>query len=98
MCCATSWARCPTLCARVRELGLRWCAWQCLTGARVGALLLRCGQTHHRNVPSQNKFSCSAGGMEAPRDDHKLTHNTRLATRDKLFGGTVSRLQVRCCD
>lgn len=35
-----------------------------------------------------------AGGMEAPRDDHKLTHNMRLATRDKLFGGTVSRLQV----
>ncbi|KAI7836826.1 hypothetical protein COHA_009327 [Chlorella ohadii] len=34
------------------------------------------------------------GGMEAPRDDHKLTHNMRLATRDKLFGGTVSRLQV----
>lgn len=33
--------------------------------------------------------------MEAPRDDHKLTHNMRLATRDKLFGGTVSRLQVR---
>lgn len=35
------------------------------------------------------------GGMEAPRDDHKLTHNVRLATRDKLFGGTVSRLQAR---
>lgn len=34
------------------------------------------------------------GGMERPRDDHKLTHNVRLATRDKLFGGTVSRLQV----
>lgn len=32
--------------------------------------------------------------MERPRDDHKLTHNMRLATRDKLFGGTVSRLQV----
>jgi hypothetical protein len=32
--------------------------------------------------------------MERPRDDHKLTHNVRLATRDKLFGGTVSRLQV----
>lgn len=35
--------------------------------------------------------------MERPRDDHKLTHNMRLATRDKLFGGTVSRLQVRRC-
>ena len=33
--------------------------------------------------------------MERPRDDHKLTHNVRLATRDKLFGGTVSRLQAR---
>ena len=32
--------------------------------------------------------------MERPRDDHKLTHNVRLATRDRLFGGTVSRLQV----
>lgn len=32
--------------------------------------------------------------MERPRDDHKLTHNVKLATRDKLFGGTVSRLQV----
>lgn len=36
-----------------------------------------------------------AGGMERPRDDYKLTHNVRLATRDKLFGGQVSRLQVR---
>ena len=34
------------------------------------------------------------GGMERPRDDYKLTHNVRLATRDKLFGGQVSRLQV----
>lgn len=38
--------------------------------------------------------SALAGGMERPRDDHKLTHNVKLATRDKLFGGTVSRLQV----
>eukprot|EP00887_Chlorella_sp_A99_P003986 scaffold11.g3986.t1 len=34
------------------------------------------------------------GGMEAPRDDFKRTHNLRLATRDKLFNGLVSRLQV----
>lgn len=34
------------------------------------------------------------GGMERPRDDYKLTHNVKLATRDKLFGGQVSRLQV----
>jgi hypothetical protein len=32
--------------------------------------------------------------MERPRDDYKLTNNMRLATRDKLFGGQVSRLQV----
>ena len=32
--------------------------------------------------------------MERPRDDYKLTHNVRLATRDSLFGGQVSRLQV----
>ena len=35
-----------------------------------------------------------AGGMERPRDDYKDTHNVQLATRDKLFGGQVSRLQV----
>ena len=41
--------------------------------------------------------------MERPRDDYKATgHNVRLATRDKLFGGQVSRLQVAelvgaCC-
>lgn len=34
------------------------------------------------------------GGMERPTDDHGRTHNVRLATRDQLFGGTVSRLQV----
>lgn len=34
------------------------------------------------------------GGMERPKDDHKRTHNVRLSTRDTLFGGTVSRLQV----
>lgn len=34
------------------------------------------------------------GGMERPKDDHKLTHNVRLVGRDSLFGGTVSRLQV----
>ena len=38
-----------------------------------------------------------AGGMERPRDDYKLTNNMRLATRDKLFGGQVSRLQVSTC-
>lgn len=34
------------------------------------------------------------GGMEKPTDDYKLTHNVRLSTRDTLFGGLVSRLQV----
>lgn len=34
------------------------------------------------------------GGMERPKDDHKLTHNVALSGRDKLFGGTVSRLQI----
>ncbi|DBA93536.1 TPA: hypothetical protein ACH3X3_013625 [Trebouxia sp. C0006] len=34
------------------------------------------------------------GGMERPTDSYKRTHNVRLATRDKLFGGQVSRLQV----
>eukprot|EP00890_Picochlorum_soloecismus_P006722 jgi/Picsp_1/875/NSC_04363-R1_catalytic coenzyme binding protein len=34
------------------------------------------------------------GGMERPKDDHKLTHNVRLSTRHMLFGGTVSRFQV----
>jgi len=34
------------------------------------------------------------GGMERPKDDHKLTHSVRLSTRDTLFGGTVSRFQV----
>lgn len=32
--------------------------------------------------------------MERPQDDYKRTHNVRLETRDKLFGGLVSRLQV----
>lgn len=34
------------------------------------------------------------GGMERPTDAYKRTHNVRLAKRDKLFGGQVSRLQV----
>lgn len=34
------------------------------------------------------------GGMERPQDDYKETHNVRLAPRDSLFGGQVSRLQV----
>ena len=34
------------------------------------------------------------GGMERPTDEYKLTHNVRLAPRDTLFGGQVSRLQV----
>eukprot|EP00884_Botryococcus_braunii_P021214 jgi/Botrbrau1/7777/Bobra.0159s0205.1 len=34
------------------------------------------------------------GGMERPTDAYKRTHNVKLATRDKLFGGQVSRLQV----
>lgn len=34
------------------------------------------------------------GGMERPTDAYKRTHNVRLAPRDKLFGGQVSRLQV----
>ena len=32
--------------------------------------------------------------MERPGDDYKRTNNMRLETRDKLFGGQVSRLQV----
>ena len=32
--------------------------------------------------------------MERPTDDYKDTHNVRLAPRDTLFGGQVSRLQV----
>ena len=34
------------------------------------------------------------GGMERPKDDHKLTHNVLLQKRDTLFGGTLSRLQI----
>ena len=34
------------------------------------------------------------GGMERPTDAYKRTHNVKLATRDQLFGGQVSRLQV----
>lgn len=34
------------------------------------------------------------GGMERPKDNHKEKYNVRLSTRDSLFGGTVSRLQV----
>lgn len=34
------------------------------------------------------------GGMERPTDEYKLTHNVRLAPRDTLFGGQVSRLQI----
>lgn len=34
------------------------------------------------------------GGMERPQDDYKETHNVRLSTRDTLFGGQVSRLQI----
>ncbi|KAK9817799.1 hypothetical protein WJX72_002337 [[Myrmecia] bisecta] len=34
------------------------------------------------------------GGMERPDDSYKRTHNVRLAKRDSLFGGQVSRLQV----
>ena len=34
------------------------------------------------------------GGMERPQDDYKNTHNLVLQTRDKMFGGQVSRLQV----
>lgn len=34
------------------------------------------------------------GGLERPKDDFKETHNVKLASRDTLFGGQVSRLQV----
>lgn len=35
------------------------------------------------------------GGMERPTDNHRaMGYNMRLAKRDSLFGGTVSRLQV----
>lgn len=29
------------------------------------------------------------GGMERPTDSYKETHNVRLSTADKLFGGQV---------
>lgn len=35
------------------------------------------------------------GGMERPTDDYKKTHNVVLKPRDSIFGGQVSRLQVR---
>ncbi|CAM9989239.1 unnamed protein product [Ectocarpus fasciculatus] len=34
------------------------------------------------------------GGMEKPGDDFEQTHNVRVAAKDTLFGGVVSRLQV----
>lgn len=34
------------------------------------------------------------GGMERPKDDYKETHNLVLQSRDTLFGGQVSNLQV----
>ncbi|CAM9711560.1 unnamed protein product [Scytosiphon promiscuus] len=34
------------------------------------------------------------GGMERPGDDFEQTHNVRVAPKDTLFGGVVSRLQV----
>eukprot|EP01025_Chloroclados_australasicus_P006166 TRINITY_DN1200_c0_g1_i2.p1 TRINITY_DN1200_c0_g1~~TRINITY_DN1200_c0_g1_i2.p1 ORF type:complete len:476 (-),score=56.17 TRINITY_DN1200_c0_g1_i2:245-1672(-) len=34
------------------------------------------------------------GGMERPTDKFKETHNVRLAPKDTLFGGLVSRLQI----
>ncbi|CAM9805317.1 unnamed protein product, partial [Laminaria digitata] len=34
------------------------------------------------------------GGMEKPQDDFEETHNVRVASKDTLFGGVVSRLQV----
>ncbi|CAM9759727.1 unnamed protein product [Pylaiella littoralis] len=34
------------------------------------------------------------GGMEKPGDDFENTHNVRVAPKDTLFGGVVSRLQV----
>ncbi|CAN0391071.1 unnamed protein product, partial [Ectocarpus sp. 13 AM-2016] len=34
------------------------------------------------------------GGMEKPGDDFEQTHNVRVASKDTLFGGVVSRLQV----
>lgn len=35
------------------------------------------------------------GGMEKPGDDFEDTHNVRVQSKDTLFGGLVSRLQVR---
>lgn len=34
------------------------------------------------------------GGMEKPGDDFENTHNVRVSSKDTLFGGIVSRLQV----
>lgn len=50
--------------------------------------------THRPPTCSSVPSTPHAGGMERPKDDHKLTHNVRLQGRDTLFGGTVSRLQV----
>jgi hypothetical protein len=33
--------------------------------------------------------------MERPTDSYKRTHNVVIKPRDTLFGGQVSRLQVR---
>lgn len=63
--------------------------------AGVGGSCGRCGAAADAPVCPRCTCLLVAGGMEKPRDDHKATHNMRLATRDKLFGGTVSRLQVR---
>ncbi len=35
--------------------------------------------------------------MERPGDDFEETHNVRVASKDTLFGGVVSRLQVMRC-
>eukprot|EP01024_Parvocaulis_polyphysoides_P001999 TRINITY_DN10594_c0_g1_i1.p1 TRINITY_DN10594_c0_g1~~TRINITY_DN10594_c0_g1_i1.p1 ORF type:complete len:485 (-),score=74.18 TRINITY_DN10594_c0_g1_i1:165-1619(-) len=34
------------------------------------------------------------GGMEIPTDKYKETHNVKLAPKDTIFGGSVSRLQI----
>ena len=99
---ALSWRpACPTpLFALV--CNLRKCCAACAgAGHILGSTRLSSRERYLLEQVCQRVTSCStpsfwrAGGMEAPRDDHKLTHNMKLATRDKLFGGTVSRLQVR---
>jgi hypothetical protein len=87
--------RCRATCAGTRALSAR------TRGARAGILNLFGGvliQKRRAEVALERSglpyVIVRPGGMERPGDDWKDTHNVRLAPRDKLFGGQVSRLQV----